>query len=110
MKSSSVPISPTPPLLPLDFVIRSAEVIRTLSHPLRLRVLEYLDIHGESPVFMICEGLSEEQATVSQHLGKLRTAGILSARRCGKTVLYALAEPHALTILNCLRQKAAGQS
>jgi len=45
------------------------------------------------------------QAALSQHLSQMRRAGLLTARRRGQEVWYAIADPHALTILNCIRAK-----
>jgi len=45
------------------------------------------------------------QAALSQHLSQMRRAGLLAARRRGQEVWYAIADPHALTILNCIRSK-----
>ncbi len=99
-------ISTIPPeLLPEDFINQMAETIKIIGHPQRLRILEFLDVYGESPVNQIIEGINGQQSAVSQHLNRLRQAGVLSCRRERNQVFYKIAAQNALTILNCMRHK-----
>ncbi|OQA87543.1 MAG: putative HTH-type transcriptional regulator [Lentisphaerae bacterium ADurb.Bin242] len=91
--------------LPEEYLASMAEVIKLIGHPQRLRILEYLDLYGESSVNAIVEGVSGQQGAVSQNLNKLRVAGIISCRRDSRQVLYRIAAENAVTILNCLRKK-----
>lgn len=91
--------------LPEEFLEAMAEVIRLIGHPVRLRILEYLDLHGESTVNEIISGCSGQQSAVSQHLNRMRLAGIVSCRRDGRQIFYRIAAVNAVTILNCLRSK-----
>ncbi|WP_294479475.1 helix-turn-helix transcriptional regulator [uncultured Victivallis sp.] len=91
--------------LPEEFLESMAEVIRLIGHPLRLRILEYLDLHGESTVSEIISGITGPQSAVSQHLNKMRLAGIVACRREGRQIFYRIAAVNAVTILNCLRGK-----
>jgi len=95
------------PVLPEVFLDQMAEVVRVLGHAQRLRIVEQLDLHGEQPVHRILAAVGGAQGLLSQHLNKLRQAGIIAARRDGREVYYRIAEPHALTILNCMRTKCA---
>lgn len=92
-------------LLPDEFLIPMADVIRMIGHPQRLRILEYLDLHGESTVGAIVEGVGGQQGAVSQHLNRMRMAEIVVCRREGRQVLYRIGAVNAVTILNCLRSK-----
>lgn len=91
--------------MPEDFVNNIADVIKLIGHPQRLRILEYLDNHGECVASDVVTGVGGHQGAVSQHLNKLRAAGVLSARRAGRQVLYKIAAENAITILNCMRRK-----
>ncbi|MFA5206325.1 MAG: metalloregulator ArsR/SmtB family transcription factor [Lentisphaeria bacterium] len=100
-----------------------AERLRVLGHPLRLLILDRLQAGGPRPVHRLAGALAgtgeteEEkrkndgrdrafpQAALSQHLSQMRRAGLLTARRRGQEVWYAIADPHALTILNCIRAR-----
>ncbi len=91
--------------LPEEYLTSMAEVIKLIGHPQRLRILEYLDIHGESSVNAIVEGIAGQQGAVSQNLNKMRLAGIISSRRDSRQVLYKIAAENAVTILNCMRKR-----
>lgn len=95
---------PTPALSP-SFMDQMADVLRVLAHGYRLRIVEHLDLEGPSPVFAIAAALGGPQGALSQHLTKMRAAGLLRCERRGKEVWYAIANPDSLTILNCMRKR-----
>ena len=90
--------------LPLPYLVKMADVIKLIGHPQRLQILEHLDLHGESKVSDIVEAVGGQQGAISQHLNKMRRAGIIECQRHGKTVYYKIAATNAITILNCLRK------
>jgi DNA-binding transcriptional ArsR family regulator len=76
-------------------------LLKQLSHAGRLRILCNLT-EGEKTVgelIAIC-GLS--QSAVSQHLAKMREAGLVRARKDGQTVHYRLASEDAKRVLGTL--------
>ena len=82
---------------------RAAATIRVLGHPDRLKILEVME-GGEVTVTDIQERVGLSQATVSQHLAKLRAYGIVAAERAGQNVFYTVAEPKVEHILQCIRK------
>jgi DNA-binding transcriptional ArsR family regulator len=68
----------------------SSDIMRALAHPLRMRVLSFIDSNEDACVSAIHTGLGLEQSLVSQHLRILRQAGLVFTRRRGKFVYYAL--------------------
>ena len=82
----------------------AADVLRVLGHVARLRLAEILDLGGPLAVHEIIEQSGLRQATVSEHLNKMRRAGIIKALRKGREVWYRIDDPRALTLLNCLRK------
>lgn len=96
--------------LPISFLVRMADVIKIIGHPQRLQILEHLDLHDECMVTEIVEAVGGQQGAISQHLNKMRRAGIIDCRRHGKKVYYRIAAVNAVTILNCLRKNCAQQS
>ena len=68
----------------------SCNLMRALAHPLRLRILEYIDQRGETSVNKIYHKLQIEQSITSQHLKILRLAGVVRGRRDGKKVFYTI--------------------
>ena len=68
----------------------SADIMRALAHPLRLRIVQYIDACESACVTDIHAGLELEQSLVSQHLRVLRQAGLVEPSRTGKFVYYRL--------------------
>lgn len=80
-------------------------VARALGNAHRLEIVEHLG-QGERNVETIaaCAGVSV--ANASQHLQALRRAGLVTARREGKSVLYRLADDAVTDLLSALRRIA----
>jgi len=68
----------------------SSELMRALAHPLRIRILQFIDSNGSINVNKIYHTLQIEQSITSQHLKILRLAGVLSASKEGKFVQYSI--------------------
>lgn len=83
----------------LDLVARRFAV---LSEPMRLRLIQAL-FAGEKNVNTLVEEVGGTQANVSRHLGTLTQAHILSRRKEGLQVYYAICDPsiHKLCELVC---------
>lgn len=75
--------------------------MRALAHPLRMRMLLFLDEHQSACVHEIFEAMNIEQSIASQHLRILRLADLVHTRREQKFVYYSL---------NYTRLHAAGLS
>lgn len=69
----------------------AVEVFRMLGDPTRVLILWYLRV-GEVAVGQLAERIGVTPTVVSQHLSKLRTAGLVRARRDGRHVHYLLAD------------------
>ena len=69
---------------------RWAEMLTQLADRTRLRILYQLTRHDELNVGALCELLAQRQPAVSHHLSRLRTAGVITARRDGKQRYYRL--------------------
>ncbi len=66
----------------------STTLMKALAHPLRLKILEYIDSQGIINVNKIYNTLKIEQSVTSQHLRLLRLAGVVNAKKEGKFVHY----------------------
>ena len=73
----------------------AAEVLKTLAHPVRLCLVLGLSRCGGCAVHEIQGCLDRPQAVISQHLAKLRAAGLVTACRVGKEVRYEVTSPLA---------------
>jgi ArsR family transcriptional regulator len=88
--------------IPAEVLQRSAEVIKCLGHPMRLRLLELLE-HGERSVSDLVDGTCATQSAVSQQLSILRGHGVVDARRDGPFVYYHIVRDEVRHILHCIR-------
>ncbi len=79
-----------------------AEVLKTMAHPVRLCLLARLMMDGPCNVGGLQDCLDVAQPTISQHLGKLRAAGIVSGERSGKEMIYRIKDPLVSTILQAI--------
>jgi len=66
------------------------EVFKALGDPTRLRIVKMLAQHGEVCVCRIVDELEMNQPAVSFHMGKLKQAGLLNARKEGQWIHYSL--------------------
>lgn len=78
-----------------------ADVAKTLGHPHRLALLEFI-AQGECSVERLAELSGLSVANTSQHLQHLRRAGCAQARRDGKHMLYRLGSGPLLDVLATL--------
>jgi len=69
-----------------------ARRFRTLGEPFRLRILQLLE-QGEKTVTDLVEQLDGNQSNVSKHLSILHDAGLVSRRREGTSIFYAISDP-----------------
>lgn len=90
-----------------DKLDMSTELMRALAHPLRLKILSFIDKHGTIHVNKIYKTLDLEQSITSQHLRILRTANVLEAERDGKfihySINYAIVKKAAKAVENFMR-------
>ena len=75
--------------------------LRALANEDRLMLLCQLS-QGEHSVGELESLLDIHQPTLSQQLGVLRNEGLVSTRREGKYIYYAVAEPDVLALLKTL--------
>ncbi len=90
--------------LPVNVMKKAAKGITYISHPLRLRILEFLDVNGASSVYAITKGIDGEQVFVSQSLRKLREAGLVKTERRGIFIYYNIQEEYPASIFFCIRK------
>jgi len=79
-----------------------AAFFRVLASPLRIRILEALRA-GPVSVRDLRLRLDVEQATLSQHLGILRSRYLVHAQRRGAVVVYAIRHAEITTVLDSVR-------
>lgn len=82
-----------------------AIVAKAMAHEHRLELLE-LVAQGERSVEALAERSGLSIANASQHLQQLRRAGLVTARRQGKFVLYSLTDDTVLTMVAAMQKVA----
>jgi DNA-binding transcriptional ArsR family regulator len=83
---------------PDEAVRRAAASLRLLADPTRMKILCAL-AQGESSVSCLAELAGASPAAVSQHLAKLRLAGLVTDRRHGSFIYYSVADEHVTAVL-----------
>jgi DNA-binding transcriptional ArsR family regulator len=85
---------------------RAAAMLKVLSHPKRLAIVDLL---GKSKtkdhqmsVTEIYQALDIPQAIASQHLITLKDRGVLKSSKVGTKIYYSLAVPELLKIIDTL--------
>ena len=77
--------------LPDDLAELVAQRFRVIGEPMRIKLLDQLR-DGERSVGDLVDILGATQQNVSKHLGVLHQAGIVSRRKDGNRVIYAIAD------------------
>lgn len=83
---------------PPDAVRRAADSLRLLGDQTRIKILWAL-LHGETSVACLAELVGATPTAVSQHLAKLRLAGLVEGRREGTFVFYSAESEHVRALL-----------
>ncbi|MEZ6087719.1 MAG: metalloregulator ArsR/SmtB family transcription factor [Pirellulaceae bacterium] len=104
MKSSTT--SPTRTLVPcdLDTLSQAAECLRTLAHPVRLRMVQML-LSGQYTVGELADDCQVPSNVASEHLRLMQRCGFFDSKRDGRKVFYSIAEPHLEKIIACIESK-----
>ncbi len=73
-----------------DRLEQAYEIMRALTHELRLQILSFIDQNQKINVNKIYNTLGLEQSITSQHLRILRLAKIVVPERKGKQIFYVI--------------------
>jgi ArsR family transcriptional regulator len=87
----------------------AADLLRALAHPTRLTILCRL-LDGELSVSGFEAELGLRQPSLSQQLGLLREAGLVTTRREAKSVVYGLADHRLGRLIGALRAFLGGEA
>lgn len=82
-----------------DTLIDLAELFKVFGDSTRIKILSALS-GGELCVCDVSTAVGMTSSAISHQLKILKNAGLVSFRREGKTVFYALADDHVMTILS----------
>lgn len=82
----------------IDNLEKTAEVLKVMAHPIRLKIIKNLIDNGPCNVGSIQEKFNIPQPTVSSHLGKLKRAGVLNSDRNGTEIFYKVDNDFILSL------------
>lgn len=82
-------------------ILEAAGVLKAMASETRLQILCALS-DGEKPVNMLADMTRQSASAVSQHLSKLRAAGLVESRRDAQTIYYRCAQGIGRNLVNTL--------
>jgi ArsR family transcriptional regulator len=82
---------------------QAAQAIKSMAHPLRLKILCLLG-DQEVSVQDIVEHVGTSQSNISQHLAILRDKGVLATRKEANFVYYRINDPRTLKLVGLMRE------
>lgn len=83
---------------PYDYEVVT-NIFRALSNPVRAAILHRV-AHSPHTVTELVECMHLSQPMVSQHLKILRDATVVKAERCGRTMVYTVADEHVCNVFS----------
>ncbi|MFF5214082.1 ArsR/SmtB family transcription factor [Micromonospora sp. NPDC000442] len=87
-------------------VAAATDMLRMLADPTRLRLMSLLG-EGEHDVTALVAAVGTARPAVSQHLAKLRLAGLVTVRRDGRRALYRARGGHVRRLVTEVLHAAA---
>ena len=102
MKARALPLSD-------QMVELVARRFRMLGEPQRLRILQVLE-EGEKTVGDIVDALGGNQPNISKHLQALNDAGLVSRRREGNSIFYAISDPVVFKLCELVCRSATDEA
>ncbi len=85
----------------VDAFVDAAECLKSLAHPVRLRIVQLL-LNGRYTVGELAEDCQIPDNVASEHLRLLQRCGFLTSEREGRRVFYQVAEPHLSQLMACI--------
>ena len=96
-------------LMKLEDLQNTAECLRAMAHPIRLRIAEIL-MQGEFQVHEIAQMCQLPTNQTSEHLRLLKGMGLLDCTRRGRSVYYHIANNRLPALIQCIRSTCGDNS
>jgi ArsR family transcriptional regulator, zinc-responsive transcriptional repressor len=87
----------------------AAECLRTLAHPVRLRMVQLM-LQGELTVGELAEACELPSHMASEHLRMMQHCGFLDRRQDGRKIYYQVSEPAVERIMKCIENRFGSDS
>lgn len=90
----------------IEKIQKIAVILKTIGHPLRLKILEALEQEEPLCVSEIQERvpITAEQSLLSHHLIKMKDKGLLLSEKKGMHVYYKIQDRQVLSIFDCMEK------
>jgi DNA-binding transcriptional ArsR family regulator len=88
-------------LIALEAMTEAAGCLKTLAHPLRLRMVELLLVKGFT-VGELADACNIAHHMASEHLSKMKDRGLLKSEKSGRYTYYEVAKEGLEGILHCI--------
>ena len=85
-----------------------AALLKALAHPIRLKIVRGLLTCGCRNVGCMEANIGQSQSCISQHLMRLKAAGVVKCQRSGNEMYYEVADPQAAAVVAALFGDEAG--
>jgi ArsR family transcriptional regulator, zinc-responsive transcriptional repressor len=87
-----------------DHLRQAAECLRTLAHPVRLRMVQLM-IREKLTVGELAEACGVASSVASEHLRMMQHCGLLARRQDGRRIYYQVAEPTLERLMECIESR-----
>jgi ArsR family transcriptional regulator, zinc-responsive transcriptional repressor len=95
-------------LIDLPRLQEAAECLRTLAHPVRLRMVQSM-LQGEHTVGELAQACGIPSHMASEHLRMMQHCGFLSRRPEGRRIYYQVVEPALERLMACIESRFGGE-
>jgi ArsR family transcriptional regulator, zinc-responsive transcriptional repressor len=92
----------------LEGLREAAECLRTLAHPMRLRMIQLM-LRDELTVGELAEACGIPSHVASEHLRMMQHCGLLARRQEGRCIYYQVAEPTVKRLMECIESRFGGK-
>src|SRR5689334_7954998 len=86
-----------------ESIREASAAMQAMAHPLRLKILCLVG-NQELSVLEIVDAVGTTQSNISQHLGVLRSHGLLESRKEANKVYYRIPDPRVLQMIALTRE------
>lgn len=90
-------------VLPDAVLEEAAECLKVMAHPVRLKMVNLL-MQGRFAVHELAELCDTSPNQTCEHLRLLKSHGLLSSHRKGRTVYYGIASPRLPRLIECIKK------
>lgn len=86
----------------IKLLTKKSELLKVIAHPMRLCILNCLMTTENCNVTMLTQKMDTPQSTISQHLSKLKSHGIIEGNRHGVEILYNVIDDEVIRLIHLL--------